>query len=187
MNLKELLAELRGILGLGADADASAVLARVRELADPADTTMSPNTDLSQVVCRNDYERVVHRAEAAEDKLQQLELRAFIDEGSKAGKITPFMRPRWERMFLVNPDQARGWLKDAAQTMPAEGSVLTRHASPVSSAHGSQRHVVICEATHQWDEESVLQDIVDKVAHINGELRQKKLPALTDAELTMIA
>lgn len=187
MNLEELLTELRGILGLGADADASAVAARVRELADSAKAVANSNADLSQVVCRDDYERAVHRAEAAEDKLQQLELRAFIDEGSKAGKITPFMRSRWEQMFLVNPDQARDWLKSAPQVAPADGRVVTKHASSVPPHNGSQRQTVIAKATHEWDGESLLQDIVDKVAHVNGELRQEKLPLLTDAEVAMIA
>lgn len=185
MNLEELLVELRGILGLGADADASALLARVRELADAGAASVNSDTDLSQVVCRGDYEQAVHRAEAAEDKLQQMELRAFIEEGSNAGKITPFMRPRWERMFLVNPEQARDWLENSQQVMPASGRRIPRHAAP--SAHGSQRQSVIAKAAHQWEEESVLQDIVDKVAHVNGELRQAKLPQLNDAELAMIA
>lgn len=144
VNETQLLAELRKLLGLGADADPQAILAAVTTLQTSTHAEATP--DPTKFVPIGDYQRVVKELNQVNQGLTKQAAEERVDREIRDRTLFPFMRDWAVSLCMVNPAALDDFVTGVSH--PAASALLRpSHAGalPPASLHSSRDDAITTE------------------------------------------
>lgn len=125
--------------------------------------------DPTKFVPMLDHKGVVDRLTALETEVLANKTEGFISDGLDAGKITEASRGMWERVFKLDPDQAKKDLEAAPAMAPKSGRVLSRGAGAAPAGPTAGGDAVIAHRD-QFDPNKI-----DRYERIKAHMKEHKV------------